>query len=195
MSNNVTEKEVSLEEIMKNADLSAGLNLNMQIGEDKEMDVEFKETPEKEKDFNRDKGCWECHVPTMKINCDLEVGVETKNKIIYVCPGKVQYFTATALKCSGDETIEIEYCGDKKHCVKDAEAVIRGCLGYYRIVKSGIIFIPNRKLSEFPDDWFPTDILYFKAKDKCDKDVKFDVVFTYSRCVDCECGCNKSCRC
>lgn len=185
MSNNVTEKEVSLEEIIKNADLSAGLNLNMQIGEDEEMDVEFKEAPEKEKDFNR------CDVPTMKINCDLEVGLETKNKIIYVCPGKVQYFTATALKCCGGETIEIEYCGDKKHCVKDAEAVIRGCLGYYKIVKSGIIFIPRHKLSEFHNDWFPTDILCFNVKDECDKEVKFDVVFTYSRCVNC----NKRCKC
>jgi len=183
---------------MKNADLAAGLDLNMPIGEDEDMDVEFKEEPKKEKDcdiekdFDREKDCRKCHVPPMKINCDLEVGVGTKNKIIYVCPGKAQYFTATAIKCSGDETIEIEYIGDKKHCVKgEDEGVIRGCLGVYRIVKSGIIFIPNRNLSEFPDDWFPTDILCFKAKDKCEKDVKFDVVFTFSRCVDCECSCGK----
>ena len=102
---------------MKNANLAEGLDLYMQIGEDEEMDVEFKEAPKKDKDCDRDKDkdrdkdCKECHVPPMKINCDLEVGVGTKNKIIYVCPGKVQYFTATAIKCSGDEK------SDRSHVV------------------------------------------------------------------------------
>lgn len=137
-----------------------------------------------------------CHVPPMKINCDLEVIVESKNKIIYVCPGKLQYFTASAICCSGGEEIEIEYCGCDTKCIC-GEAVICGCLGYYKIVKSGIIFIPRRKLSEFHDDWFPTDILCFKAKEKCDtvvKEVKFDVVFTSSRCINCEHHCNKNCK-
>lgn len=203
---------INLEEIMKNADLAAGLDLDMLVEEYKEMDVEFKEPPKKEKDYNKydynkdkernkydhnkdkdkdkDKECFKCHVPSMKISCDLEVAVGSKNKIIYVCPGKLQYFTASTISCSGDETIEIEFCGHSKKCV-NREAFICGCLGYYKIVKSGIIFIPRRNLSEFPTDWYPTDILNFKAKSKCDKDVEFVVVFTYSRCVDCECGCKK----
>ena len=133
-----------------------------------------------------------CHVPTMKINCDLEVNIGNENKIIYVYPEKLQYFTANAICYCCGEKIEIKYCGsDTKYVC--GEAVICGCLGYYKIVKSGIIFIPSHKLSEFTDDWFPADILHFKAKGNCNKDVKFDVVFTYSRSLDCKCSCNKNC--
>ena len=131
-----------------------------------------------------------CNLPTIKINCDLEVNIGSKNKIIYVCPGKLQYFTASAIKCSGDELIEIEFCGCNKKSVY-GETFIVGHLGYYKIVNSGIIFIPKRNLSEFSDGCFPTDILHFKAKSRCDKDVEFVVIFTFSRCVDCECGCGK----
>lgn len=138
-------------------------------------------------------GCNKCHMPPMNINCNFEVGIENKNKIIYVYPGKLQYFTAHAICCSGGEEIEIEYCGCHTKCICD-QAVICGCLGYYRIVKSGIIFIPHHKLYEMHDEWFPTDILCFKAKEKCGKHVKeiiFDVIFTYSKCADYNCGCNK----
>jgi hypothetical protein len=176
-------KEISLEEIMKEADLASGLDLDMLREEYEDEDIELEREVEKERKTDRRKDC-RCYVPPMKINCGLEVAVGRKNKIIYVCPGKLQYFTATAKKCSGDETIEIEYCGDNAKRIY-GEEVIRGSLGYYKIVKSGIIFIPRRNLSEFPDEWFPTDILCFKAKSKCDKDVKFDVIFTYSRCVNC----------
>ena len=142
-----------------------------------------------EREIDKSKGnC--CNLPTIKINCDLEVNVGSENKIIYVCPGKLQYFTASAIKCSGDEPIEIQFCGCNKKCVY-GETFIVGHLGYYKIVKSGIIFIPKRNLSEFSDDCFPTDILHFKAKSKCDKDVEFVVIFTFSRCVDCECRCGK----
>jgi len=191
MSNNVTEQEVFLEEFMKNAVQETELDLDMPI--DEEVEVELKVDPEKGKEIYEDKCDNKCKLPDIKINCDLEVEVGTKNKAIYVCPGKLQYFTAQAICCSGDETIEIEYRGHNTKCVY-GEKIICGRLGYYKIVKSGIIFIPNKNLSEFNDDWFPTDVLPFKAKDKCDKDVEFVVVFTYSRCVNCECGCNKSCR-
>jgi hypothetical protein len=191
---------INLEEIIKNADLAAGLDLDM-LEEYEEMDEEIKDEPKKDYDKyhmcdydkdsdghkeydNKDRKDYKCYVPSMKIDCNLEVSVGNKNKIIYVCPGKLQYFTASAISCSGDETIEIEYCGDNKKYVF-GETFICGFLGYYKIVKSGIIFIPRRNLSEFPDDWFPTDILKFKAKSKCSKDVEFVVVFTYSRCVDC----------
>lgn len=191
MINNVTEQEASIEEIMKNANIGVGLDLDIPIVEDEDIDVEAKVEFEKA-DYGAN-GDYHCYLPSIKINCDLQVEVGSKNKVIYVCPGKLQYFTANAICCSGDETIEIEYIGHSTKRVY-GEKVICGCLGYYKIVKSGIIFIPRHNLSEFPDDWFPTDVLPFKAKDACDKDVEFVVVFTYSRCVDCECGCNKSCR-
>lgn len=187
-------KEISLEEIMKEADIASGLDLDMLIDEyvyeeeDDDIEVEPKKKDKKEIETDGEK-CHRCHVPPIKISCDLEVVVGRKNKIIYVQPGKLQYFTATAKKCCGDETIEIEYCGDNIKCIC-GEAVIRGSLGYYKIVKSGIIFIPRRNLSEFPNEWFPTDILCFKAKSKCDNDVKFDVIFTYSKCVDGHCKCH-----
>ena len=154
-----------------------------------EMEVGSKVAPEEEREIDGDTG-HTFPVPSMKINCDLQVTVGSENKIIYVCPGKLQYFTAGAICCSCDKTLEIEYCGCNTKCIC-GEAVIRGCLGYYKIVKSGIIFIPRHKLSEFHNDWFPTDILCFNVKDECDKEVKFDVVFTYSRCVNC----NKRCKC
>ena len=157
---------------------------------DEEMEVDSKFELEEEKEIDRKKD-HKFHVPTMKINCDLEVTVGSENKIIYVCPGKLQFFTASAVCCSDEKTIEIEFCGRNTKCIC-GEVVICGCLGFYKIVKSGIIFIPRHKLSEFHDDWFPTDILCFKVKDK---DLKFDVVFTSSRCADCKCGCNKSCKC
>ena len=50
----------------------------------------------------------ECHVPPISINCDLNVVVGNKNKVIYVCPGKLQYFTACALCCTNGEKIQIE---------------------------------------------------------------------------------------
>ena len=137
-----------------------------------------------------------CHVPPMKINCALEVAIENKNKIIEVCPGKLQYFTAHAICCSGGEEIEIIYCGENTKCICN-EVVICGCLGFYKIVKSGIVFIPHHKLSEMHEEWFPTDILCFKAKEKCGKVVKeviFDVVFTFSRCTNCERNCSGHCK-
>ena len=154
-----------------------------------EMEVGSKAAHEEERKIDREKG-HKFPIPYMKINCDLEVTVGSENKIIYVCPGKLQYFTASAICCSGDKTIEIEYCGHNAKCIC-GEVVIKGCLGFYKIVKSGIIFIPRHRLSEVPDDLFPTDILCFKVKDR---DLKFDVVFTSSRCVDHKSDCNRKCR-
>jgi len=177
------DKEASLEEMIEDEDLAEGLDLDTLMKENENIEVEPEERSEKKRETKRAKGC-KPYVPPIKINCDLEVRVGSKNRIIYVCPGKLQFFTATAKKCSGDEIIEIEYCGHNTKCIC-GEAIICGCLGYYKIVKSGIIFIPRRNLSRFPNDSFPIDILCFKAKSKCDEDVKFDVVFTYSKCVDC----------
>lgn len=157
---------------------------------------EIEEYSEEERDTDGAKG-HRFHVQPIKINCDLEVTIGSKNKIIYVCPGKLQYFTASAVCCSSGEEIEIEYCGRNAKCIC-GEVVISGCLGFYKIVKSGIIFIPRHKLSILHDDWFPTDILCFKAKEKhasVDREVKFDVVFTSTRCINSECNCNRNCKC
>ncbi|MDR3598848.1 hypothetical protein [Clostridium sp.] len=132
----------------------------------------------------------DCCVPNMKINCDLEVTIENKNKIIYVCPDKIQYFTASAKCCSDNETIEIEYCGDNIKCVHD-EIFICGHLGFYKIVESGILFMPKHNLSKFLNRWCPTDFLHFRAKNKCDEKVEFVAVFTLARCADCE---NRCCK-
>ncbi|MVX65089.1 hypothetical protein GKZ28_15470 [Clostridium chromiireducens] len=124
------------------------------------------------------------HVPTMKISSDLEVNIGNKNKTIYVVPEKLQYFTASALCSSDNGKIEIEYCGCNIKWICD-EAFICGRLGFYKIVKSGIIFIPKRKLSKFIDCCYPSDILHFKAKDRCGEEIEFIVVFTLSkRCED-----------
>ena len=155
--------------------------------EEMEIDSEFGQDEDREFDMKKDS---KCHVPDMKINCDLEIEVGRENKAICVLPGRVQYFTASAICCSGDKTIEIEYCGHNAKCIC-GEVVIKGCLGFYKIVKSGIIFIPRHRLSEFTDDLFPTDILCFKVKNR---DLKFDVVFTSSRCVDHKSDCSKKCR-
>ena len=180
-------RKLTLKEMMD----SLGLDMQIDEYEDEdeyEDDESEKESKKERKSDEKEEHC--CHVPKMKINCDLEVNIKNENKIIYVCPGKLQYFTASAINCCGDETIEIEFCGCNKKCVC-GEAFISGRLGHYKIVKSGIIFIPKRNLSELSDDYFPTDILHFKAKSKCKKDVEFVVIFTFSRCVDCDCRCNK----
>lgn len=182
-------KKLTLKEIMNSLGLDIPEDEYEDEYEDKEEYEESEKKSKKERDDGEKKG-HSCHVPTMKISCDLEVNVGSKNKVIYVCPGKLQYFTASAINCSGDETIEIQFCGCNRRCVY-GETFISGRLGHYKIVESGIIFIPKRNLSQFPDDCFPTDILHFKAKSRCDKEVEFVVVFTFSRCVDCDCHCSK----
>jgi len=112
-------------------------------------------------------------------------------------PGKITIFHSQCNMLFWWGKIEIEYCGRNSKCIC-GEEVISSCLGYYKIVKSGIIFIPRHKLSIFHDDWFPTDILCFKAREKCDnviKEVKFDVVFTSSRCINCERDCHRNSKC
>lgn len=132
----------------------------------------------------------DCCTPTIKIKCDLEVEIGNKNKVIYVSPDNLQFFTASAICCSDGDTIEIEFCGCNKKCIR-GETFIIGRLGFYKIVDSGIIFMPRHKLSKHLDWCFPTDILHFKAKSKCGGEVKFVVVFTLakSKCVDHKCRC------
>lgn len=149
-----------------------------------EMEVNSKIASEEEKRTSEEMH-YDCHVPPITINSDLEVNIGSKNKIIYVFPGRLQYFTASVLSDSCNKTIEMEYCGCNVKCIC-GETVIYGCLGYYKIVESGIIFIPYHKLYKLQNELFPTDILSFIVKDKCNNEkIIYDVVFTYARCIDC----------
>lgn len=104
------------------------------------------------------------------VSCNLKVGFDTKNKIIYLCPGKFQYFTVDVLKCCGDVTIK--YIGD---CKKDK---ICGNLGIYKIVKSGILVETYYKL-----DKRKKDILNFVAVDNCTGACyEFAVIFSCTQC-------------
>lgn len=152
---------------------------------------DFDKFDDDERDFDKSKDD-NCCMSTIKIKCDLEVEIGSKNKIIYVSPDNLQFFTANAICCSSGDTIEIEFCGSNTKCIR-GETFIVGRLGFYKIVDSGIIFIPKHKSSKHSDWCFPTDILHFKAKSKCGEEIKFVVVFTLakSKCADHKCRCCK----
>lgn len=100
------------------------------------------------------------------LNCNLKVDFDTKNKTIYLSPGKSQYFTVEVANCIGDVTI--------KYNGKHENNKIYGNLGVYRIVQSGIIVDayskPNTKDS---------DIFNFVALDEStDESYEFVVVFS-----------------
>ena len=42
----------------------------------------------------------------ISVNCNLKVDFDTKNKMIYLYPGKSQYFTVDVPRCCGDVTIK-----------------------------------------------------------------------------------------
>ena len=62
---------------------------------------------------------------TLSANCKLEVSFNPKNKIIYVCPRKPQYFLVTSSKCCGEVTVK--YTGCNYDC---RTGQIIGDLGY-----------------------------------------------------------------
>lgn len=104
------------------------------------------------------------------VNCKLQVEFDTKNKIIYLYPGKCQYFTVDVLKSCDDVTIKYNDDYSKNG--------ICGNLGIYRIVKSGILVETYCKL-----DTKKKDILNFTAIDNCTKECyDFVVVFCSSPC-------------
>ena len=107
------------------------------------------------------------------VNCKLKVDFDTKNKMIYLYPGKSQYFTVDVSKCCGDVTIKYKGCYPKNG--------ICGNLGIYRIVQSGIVVEAYSKL-----DCKKKDILNFTAIDQCTKECyDFDVVFSCNSCGSC----------
>ncbi|WP_017210506.1 hypothetical protein [Clostridium beijerinckii] len=139
------------------------------------MGIEEKEIIEEKE---TDKSCAnKCEAPVMKINCNLEASIGNENKIIYVYPNKLQYFTASAICSSNCDTLEIIYTGCNKKCICD-EVFICGRLGYYKVVSSGIIFMPRHNLKKLLNCGYPSDILHFKAINKCGDKIEFVVVFT-----------------
>lgn len=114
------------------------------------------------------------------INCNLEVEIDPRNKIIYLCPGKVQFFTAKVLKSCGEVTIKYaENCCDGYIC---------GKLGVYKIIENGIMVRTNNKLH-----CKDIDVLCFEATDACTNEyTKLAVVFSYDPCKCCI-GCHKDC--
>jgi hypothetical protein len=121
-------------------------------------------------------------IPTLNpvsANCKLEVNFDPKNKIIYVCPGKPQYFTANSEKCCGPVTIT--YTGTKfDPCTKK----ICGDLGTYTTFNSGIVLDANHCIRPGT-----MDALSFTATDGCTC-YNFTVLFVY---VPCECCNSQSC--
>jgi len=121
----------------------------------------------------KDKESNENKPPSILINCNLEVELDNRNKAIYLCPEKVQYFTFKVLKSCGNVTISYQgdsYCSD-----------IYGKLGRYRMFEDGIIIYAYCNLN--PKD---IDILYFTATDDCTNSCnKFTTVFAYDPCACC----------
>ena len=116
-----------------------------------------------------------CHSEVSKIfvNCNLKVDFDTKNKMIYLYPGKSHHFTVDVSKSCGDVTIKYKDCNQSKG--------IRGNLGIYHIVQSGIIVQTYCKL-----DPKKIDILNFTAIDECTKECSdFVVVFSSNLCGCC----------
>lgn len=108
----------------------------------------------------------------ISVNCKLKVDFDTKNKMIYLYPGKSQYFTVDVSKCCGDVTIKYKgYYPSKGIC---------GNLGIYRIVGSGIIVETYPKLNPRKNDF-----LNFTATDECTKEC-YDFVVVFS-CNSCRC--------
>lgn len=106
------------------------------------------------------------------VNSKLRVDFDTRNKMIYLYPGKTQYFTVNVSKCCGDVTIKYKGCYTSKG--------ICGNLGIYKIIESGIVVEAYSKL-----DSEKNDFLNFTAIDKCTNEC-YDFVVAFA-CNSCEC--------
>ena len=109
----------------------------------------------------------------ISVNCKLKVDFDTKNKMIYLYPGKSQYFTVDVSKSCGDVTIKYKGCYSSNG--------IHGNLGIYKIVQSGIFVQTYTKLNPRKNDF-----LNFTAIDQCTKECyDFVVVFSCNLCRYC----------
>lgn len=156
MCNDVDEKCIKIDEIF---------NEDMKFN-----DIDFKSS--EDKDRKKD-DCSYLEEPKIYVNCKLKVDFDTKNKIIYLYPGRSQYFTINVLKSCGD--ITIKYKGNY------SSKGIHGNLGIYKIIESGILVETYNKL-----DTKKKDFLNFRAIDECTKEYyDFVVVFCCNSCGCC----------
>jgi len=130
------------------------------IAEDKIVNKFLKDDHKKAESYSNPKES------NMYINCKLKVDFDTKNKMIYLYPGKAQYFTVDVSKCCGDVTIKYKGYYPSKG--------IFGNLGIYKIVQSGIFVKTYSKL-----DPKKNDFLNFTAIDECTKEC-YDFVVVFS---------------
>ena len=105
---------------------------------------------------------------SLQVNCKLEMHIEPKNKVIYVCPGKVQYFLTSSSKCCGP--ISVKYIGFN---YSKRSSKVSGILGNYYILNAGVLFIPKKHLKPGA-----IDILPLLAFDGCNY-YNFEAVFNY----------------
>lgn len=151
-----------IEDNMFCTDMSDGIG-DKDIGEDELYKI-FSEDDDKKIEDKYDS-----EKPKILVNCKLKVDFDTKNKMIYLCPGKSQYFTVDAFKCFGDITIKYKGC-----YTNDG---IRGNLAIYKIIESGIIAEAFSKIDPKKKDY-----LKFTAIDECTKECYDFVVIFSSAC-------------
>lgn len=110
--------------------------------------------------------------------CSRDISASPKNSIIYVCPGRKQFYQFTALNCCG--TVSLVYEG--QNFFSSSNAIIAN-LGTYTILNSGILLDAGCTIEPGT-----TDILTFQVTDSCcDTPYNIDIVFTYSVCECCKC--------
>ncbi|RII33958.1 hypothetical protein D2A34_12275 [Clostridium chromiireducens] len=127
-----------------------------------------------EEENKKNDNCSQENEPKIYASCNLKVDFDTKNKMLYLIPGKSQFFTVDVSKCCGDVTIRYNGCSSNNG--------IRGNLAVYKIVQAGIITETYSKL-----DPKKKDILHFTATDECSHET-YDFVAIFS-CNLCRCYC------
>lgn len=102
----------------------------------------------------------------MHVNCNLKVEFDSKNKMIYLHPGKSEFIEICVSKCCRNITVKYNGCYPNYG--------IYGNLARYKIAQSGIIIETYQKLDPKKKDY-----LCFTAIDECTHEYcEFIVVFT-----------------
>lgn len=105
----------------------------------------------------------------LQANCRLEMHIGSENKVIYVWPGRAQYFLLSSLKCY--ENVNVKYMGDNYN---ERFSEIRGSIGNYYILNAGILLVPKRRIRPGA-----IDILPLVAYDG-DTYYRFEAIFNYA---------------
>lgn len=112
--------------------------------------------------------CKEKEEKSVKVSCGLDVEVDPRDKVIYLTPGKLQFFTFNVIKSCGEVLI--------KSNNKCKAKIITGNLAEYKIFANGILVNSYRNLN-----YLRNDILIFTVIDECTKNKQeFAVVFGYN---------------